>query len=161
MAGLALTSIGARLVPGFLGSLRADERALVGTSAVVFGLASAGAAMSAAAADAMFLSDLGSEHFGEAVAISSALLAVVLAVVGGLADRLERRRILATLAIASAVLLAGLAGLSLVAPRAAAALTFVGGKQLAAATDLAFWVVIAERLDARRSRRIVPILAAG
>ena len=161
MAGpLALTSIGARLVPGFLGSLRADERALVGTSATVFALASAGAAMSAAAADAMFLSDLGADHFGEAVAISSALLAVVLAVVGGLADRLERRRILSTLAIVSAVFIAGLAALSLVAPGVAAAGTFIGGKQLAAATDLAFWVVIAERLDARRSRRMLPVLAA-
>jgi MFS family permease len=157
---LALTSIGARLVPGFLGSLRADERALVGTAATVFALASAGAAMSAAAADAMFLSDLGSEHFGEAVAISSALLAVVLAVVGGLADRLERRRILSTLAIVSAVIIAGLAALSFVAPSIAAAATFIGGKQLAAATDLAFWVVIAERLDARRSRRMLPVLAA-
>ena len=32
---------------------------------------------------------------------------------------------------------------------------YIGGKQLAAATDLAFWVVIAERIDARRSQRLV------
>ena len=38
--------------------------------------------------------------------------------------------------------------------------TLVGGKQLAAATDLAFWVVIAERLDARRSQRLLPVIAA-
>ncbi len=40
-------------------NLRTDERRLLGTAGVVFGLASAGAAMSAAAADAMFLSELG------------------------------------------------------------------------------------------------------
>jgi len=136
------------------------ERALVTTAGTVFGLASAGAAMSAAAADAMFLSAIGPTHLGEAVAVSSALLAVVLAVIGGLADRLERRRVLATLAIASGIAIAGLAALAFVAPRAAAVLTLIGGKQLAAATDLAFWVVIAERLDARRSRRLVPLLAA-
>lgn len=142
------------------GLLRPDERALVGSAGVVFALASAGAAMSAAAADAMFLSEIGPAHLGEAVAVSSALLAVVLAIVGGLADRLERRRVLATLAMVSGLVVAGLAALSLVAPAPAAVLTLVGGKQLAAATDLAFWVVIAERLDARRSQRMLPILAA-
>jgi hypothetical protein len=140
--------------------LRADERELVVTAGAVFALASAGAAMSAAAADAMFLAEIGKSHLGEAVAVSSALLAVVLAVVGGLADRLERRRILASLAIVSGLVVAGLAALSMVMPRAAAIGTLIGGKQLAAATDLAFWVVIAERLDARRSRRMLPILAA-
>ncbi|MDQ3341843.1 MAG: hypothetical protein M4D80_42390, partial [Myxococcota bacterium] len=140
--------------------LRADERDLVVTAGAVFALSSAGAAMSAAAADAMFLRAIGPSHLGEAVALSSALLAVMLAVVGGLADRLERRRVLAVLAIVSAVVIAGLAALATVAPRAAAIATLIGGKQLAAATDLAFWVVIAERLDARRSRRMVPILAA-
>jgi len=143
-----------------IGILRDDERALVVTAGSVFALASAGAAMSAAAADAMFLSELGPSHLGEAVAFSSALLAIVLAVVGGLADRLERRRILATLSIVSGVVLAGLAALSLEMPRAAAVITLVAGKQLAAATDLAFWVVIAERLDARRSQRLLPVLAA-
>ena len=140
--------------------LRPEERALLGTAGIVFGLASAGAAMSAAAADAMFLAELGPAHLGGAVAASSALLAVVLAVVGGLADRLERRRVLATLAAVSAVVIAALAALSTVAPSATAAITLVGGKQLAAATDLAFWVVIAERLDARRSQRLLPIIAA-
>lgn len=147
---------------GFAGGaiLRADERTLLGTAGVVFGLASAGAAMSAAAADAMFLSELGPSHLGEAVAGSSALLAVVLAVVGGLADRLERRKVLGTLAMVSALVLVGLAALSIVAPGATAVFTLVGGKQLAAGTDLAFWVVIAERLDARRSQRVLPVLAA-
>ncbi|HEX4419546.1 MAG TPA: hypothetical protein VH165_16650, partial [Kofleriaceae bacterium] len=140
--------------------LRDDERQLLGTAGGVFALASAGAAMAAAAGDAMFLSNIGPAHLGGAVAASNALLALVLAVVGGLADRLERRRVLASLAVVSAVVIAGLAGLSLAWPRAAAAITLIGGKQLAAATDLAFWVVIAERLDARRSQRLLPVLAA-
>src|SRR5215212_9580532 len=97
-----------------------EERALVATAGAVFALASGGAAMSAAAADAMFLSEVGPGHLGEAVALSSALLAVVLAVVGGLADRLERRRVLATLAIVSGLVIAGLAALSMFAPMPAA-----------------------------------------
>jgi hypothetical protein len=141
--------------------LRPDERTLVLTAGGVFALASAGAAMSAAAADGMFLAEIGKDHLGEAVAISNLLLAVVLAIVGGLTDRLERRRVLASLAVVSAFVIAGLAALSIVAPRAAAVSTLIGGKQLAAATDLAFWVVIAERLDARRSRHMVPMLAAA
>jgi len=154
---VAVSGTGLRAAGGLL---RPEERALIGSAGVVFGLASAGAAMSAAAADAMFLSEIGPAHLGEAVAVSSALLAVVLAIVGGLADRLERRRVLATLAMVSGLVIAGLAALSLVTPGPAAILTLVGGKQLAAATDLAFWVVIAERLDARRSQRLLPILAA-
>jgi hypothetical protein len=154
----AATSSAAGFVGG--GLLRADERALVTTAGVVFALASGGAAMTAAAADALFLAEIGSAHLGHAVAISSALLAVVLAVVGGLSDRLERRRVLATLAIVSAVVIVGLAALAIVAPRAAAITTLIGGKQLAAATDLAFWIVIAERIDARRSQRLLPLLAA-
>ncbi|MBA3459808.1 MAG: MFS transporter [Deltaproteobacteria bacterium] len=157
--GAVAASGAARLVGG--GLLRADERTLLVSAGGVFALASAGAAMSAAAADAMFLSELGPGHLGEAVAASSALLAVVLAVVGGLADRLERRRVLATLAMVSGLVIAGLAALSVVAPVPAAIGALVGGKQLAAATDLAFWVVIAERLDARRSQRLLPILAAS
>ena len=99
-----MTARGAVAIPGTVtrlasgGLLRSDERALLGSAGVVFALASGGAAMSAAAADAMFLSEVGPGHLGEAVALSSALLAVVLAVVGGLADRLERRRVLASLA---------------------------------------------------------------
>ncbi|NVB85733.1 MAG: hypothetical protein HOV81_45635, partial [Kofleriaceae bacterium] len=140
--------------------LRADERTLVVTAGTVFALASGGAAMTASAADALFLAELGPAHLGQAVAVSSALLAVVLAVVGGLSDRLERRRVLASLSFVSAAVIAGLAILAVAAPRAAAVTTLIGGKQLAAATDLAFWVVIAERIDARRSQRMLPLLAA-
>jgi MFS family permease len=154
------TSRAVGLAGGTWGILRADERRWIASAGLVFALASGGAAMSAAAGDAMFLSRLGPAHLGEAVAASSALLAIVLAVVGGLADRVERRRVLASLAVVSAAVIAALAALSIVAPRAAAGITLIGGKQLAAATDLAFWVVIAERLDARRSRRLLPLLAA-
>ena len=141
--------------------LRADERALVVTAGGVFALASAGAAMAQSAADGLFLAEIGRDALGIALALSSALLAVVLAVAGGLADRLERRRVLGSLAMVSAAVLAGLAVLVAIAPAAAAWLTYIGGKQLAAATDLAFWVVIAERVDARRSQRLVPLLAAA
>src|SRR5512146_940430 len=91
------------------GILRADERMLVASAGLVFALASGGAAMTAAAADAMFLDAIGPGQLGQAVAASNALLAVVLAVVGGLADRLERRRVLATLSITSAIVIGGLA----------------------------------------------------
>jgi hypothetical protein len=140
--------------------LRTDERALVASAGVVFALASAGAALAAAAADGLFLAEIGAAHLGEAVAASSALLAAVLAVVGGLVDRLDRRRVLAVLAAVSAVVVAGLAAAVAAAPGAVAIAALVGGKQLAAATDLAFWVVIAERVDARRSARMLPVLAA-
>ena len=140
--------------------LRPDERALVASAGGVFALASAGAAMAAASADALFLAEVGRNTLGIALAISSALLALVLAVVGGFADRLERRRVLGTLALGSAALLAVLAAFVATAPVAVAWATYIGGKQLAAATDLAFWVVIAERLDARRSQRLLPLLAA-
>src|SRR5262245_25243719 len=156
MGGAASTA--ARFVGS--GVLRADERALVLTAGTVFALASGGAAMTAAAADALFLAEIGSAHLGHAVAVSSALLAVVLAVVGGLSDRLERRRVLASLSLVSAIVVVGLAALTAVAPRAAAIAALIGGKQLAAATDLAFWMVIAERTDARRSQRLLPLLAA-
>src|SRR5688572_24393520 len=125
----AAAAVATRLTGGARGAalLRPDERALVGTAGLVFALASAGAAMTAAAADAMFLAEVGSAHLGHAVAVSSALLAVVLAVIGGLSDRLERRRVLAGLAVMSAVVIAGLAVLATAAPRAAAIVTLIGG----------------------------------
>ena len=156
MGEAAVRPLGARAG----GWLRGDERSLVITAGGVFALASGGAAMAAAAADALFLAEVGREALGVALAISSAALAVVLAVAGGLADRLERRRVLGSLALGSAVVLAALAALVAVAPAAIAWTTYIGGKQLAAATDLAFWVVIAERIDARRSQRLLPLLAA-
>jgi hypothetical protein len=152
--------MGAAAVGVARGILRTDERALVATAGIVFALASGGAAMTAAAADGMFLDAIGPGQLGQAVALSNALLAVVLAVVGGLADRLDRRRVLATLALGSALAIAGMAALAVAAPRVIAVVALIAGKQLAAATDLAFWVVIAERIDARRSQRLLPLLAA-
>ncbi|HEU4611240.1 MAG TPA: hypothetical protein VFS15_04150, partial [Kofleriaceae bacterium] len=125
----AVASTAARLVGGSL--LRTDERALVATAGLVFALASGGAAMTAAAADALFLGELGAAHLGHAVAISSALLAVVLVVVGGLSDRLERRRVLAMLALGSAAVIAGLAAVAAAAPGLTAVVTLILGKQLA------------------------------
>src|SRR5437868_11148735 len=103
----AATTVARRLAGGSI--LRPDERALVETAGIVFALASAGAAMTASAADAMFLAEIGPAHLGAAVAVSSALLAVVLAVIGGLSDRLERKRVLGGLALLSAAAIAGLA----------------------------------------------------
>ena len=140
--------------------LRADERVLLATAGGVFALASTGAAMAAAAADGLFLAEVGRERLGVALALSSALLAGVLAIAGGIADRLERRRVLGGFALVSAGVLAALAALLALAPAAVAWTTYIGAKQLAAATDLAFWVAIAERVDARRSPRVLPLLAA-
>src|SRR5690349_2523159 len=125
---VSATSAAARLAGGTI--IRPDERALMGTAALVFALVSAAGAMTAAAADAMFLAEIGSAHLGEAVAVSSALLAIVLAVVGGVADRSERRRVLVTLAVGSGMVIAGLAGVALALPKLSAMLTLVAGKQL-------------------------------
>ncbi|MCB9572094.1 MAG: hypothetical protein H6709_08385 [Kofleriaceae bacterium] len=77
-----------------LGAVRPEERRLIGRAAVVAALGGAGGAMAASGADALFLAHVGARHLGGALAASSALLAVVLAVIGGLADRLDRRRLL-------------------------------------------------------------------
>jgi len=142
------------------GGLRADERALLRAAGGVFALASTGAAMAAAAADGLFLAEVGRDRLGVALALSSALLAVVLAVAGGIADRLDRRSVLGGFALISAGVLAALAAFVAIAPGVVAWTTYIGAKQLASATDLAFWVAIAERVDARRSPRVLPLLAA-
>ncbi|MCB9572095.1 MAG: hypothetical protein H6709_08390 [Kofleriaceae bacterium] len=46
-------------------------------------------------------------------------------------------------------------------PAAAGVAGLVAVKQLQAALDLTFWVVIAERLDARQARRLIPLLVAA
>src|SRR4051812_5481835 len=88
--------------------LRVDERDLVASAGLMFALASAGAAMTTAAADALFLAEIGSSSLGTAIAVSSLLLAIVLAVVGGLADRVERRRVLAGFSLVSAGVIAAI-----------------------------------------------------
>lgn len=122
----------------------------VGTSAV------------GSAGDAMFLHRVGPEQLGAAFAVSSALLVVVLGAAGARADRGGRDRLLAAIGLAGA---AGLAAAALAAPlfpRAAAAVILVGGKQVSAAMELAFWVLVAERYDARQIRRsAIGLIAAN
>lgn len=116
--------------------------------------------MSQAAADARFLAQLGPRTLAVAMAVSSALLALVLVVVGALADRAAKRSVLSGLALVAAAALCGFAALAEVAPQAAAWLGFLGAKQLAAAADLSFWMLATERLDARQSVRALPRLSA-
>src|SRR5262245_39212626 len=155
--GSTATALASRTVFG----VRPEERGLVAWSAIVLGLASAAATLVAAGADAMFLSTVGPRYLGLAVAGSSALLAILLAVVGAFADRLDRPRLLAGLARCSAAVGARRASTAAAAPALVAVIAMIGGKQLAAAVDLAFWVVIAERLDARQSARLVPVITAA
>jgi len=140
---------------------RADERRLVGPATAVAILGGAGGAMAGASADALFLAHVGSGYLGLALAGSSLLVAVVLAVVGGLADRVDRRSLLAGTATAAAIGAAMLAALAGTVPFVAGVIGLVVVKQLQAAVDLGFWVVVAERLDARQARRLVPRLAAA
>ncbi len=141
--------------------VRADERRLVTAAALVAMALGGGQALVASAADALFLARVGVRQLGTVFALSSAALILVLGYVGAVADRRDRGRLLVGLALTAAATLCALAiGLGL-APRLVATATLVLGKQLAAALDLAFWVVIAERFDARQGRRLVPLLVAA
>ncbi|MBK9032742.1 MAG: hypothetical protein IPL61_15980 [Myxococcales bacterium] len=126
-------------------------------------LACAGAAghLAGAAADAWFLEAIGPGNLGPAVAVSSVLVAIVVAAVGALADRRDRQRTLVALAAGGAVLLAAVSLAHAHAPRAAAVIAFIAVKQLSAAVELAFWVAVSEWFDARTLRRMVPRLAAA
>jgi len=141
--------------------VRAGEGRLVGRAAVVAALAGAGVAMVASASDALFVSRVGVRQLGTLFAVSSAALIVVLGYVGSLADRVDRGRLLLGLAGIAALVVAGLAAGLELAPGPVSVLAVVLGKQLAAAFDLAFWVLIAERLDARQGRRLVPLLVTA
>jgi hypothetical protein len=147
--------------PRTIFGIRPEERGLVAWSASVLALATAAAAMVAAGADALFLIHVGPSYLGLAVAASSALLAVVLGGVGAIADRVDRPRLLGGLSLLAAGFLAVMAATFAAAPTAVAVIAMIVGKQLAAAVDLAFWVVIAERLDARQATRLVPVIAAA
>ncbi len=141
--------------------VRAGEGRLVGRAAAVAALAGAAVAMVASASDALFVSRVGVRQLGTLFAVSSAALIVVLGYVGALADRVDRGRLLLGLAGVAALAVAGLAAGLEFAPEAVSVLAVVLGKQLAAAFDLAFWVLIAERLDARQGRRLVPLLVVA
>jgi hypothetical protein len=116
--------------------------------------------MSQAAVDARFLSRVGPDQLGIAMAVSSVLLAVVLAMVGGRSDRSSRARVLCGIAAIAASALALLAIAMPALPQLAAWVGFIAAKQFAAAADLAFWMVASEHLDARQSVRALPRLSA-
>jgi len=139
--------------------VRADRSGL--TAAAILGGAGAGGALAGTAADGWFLAAVGPAHLGAAVAGSSLLVAVVLAAVGALADRRDRRRTLVALAASGAVLLAIVSVGHGAAPRTSAIVAFIATKQLQAAVELAFWVAVSEWFDARAIRRMVPRLAAA
>lgn len=136
-----------------------DRQARV--AALVLACASAGAQLAASAADAWFLAAIGPRHLGTALAASSLLVALTLALVGAASDRGDRRRMLIGLCATGAVLLPVLDGAHRLGAEAAAVASMIVVKQLQAAVDLGFWVAIAERFDARTTRRLVPWLAAA
>lgn len=144
-----------------LGPVRPEERRLVGRAAILVALAGAAGAMAASAADALFLAHVGARHLGAALAGSSLLVMLVLAVVGGLADRVDRRRLLGGTAIIAGLGTVALAGLTAVWSAGAGVAGMIVVKQLQSALDLTFWVVVAERLDARQGRRLIPLLVAA
>lgn len=131
------------------------------TAALVLACASAGAQLAASAADAWFLAAIGPRHLGTALAASSLLVAVTLALVGAASDRRDRRRTLMFLCATGAVLLPALDLAHRMGASAAAIASMIVVKQLQAAVDLAFWVAMAERFDARTARRLVPWLSAA
>jgi hypothetical protein len=143
--------------------VRADERRRALALAAVVLLAQCAYALAASAGDALFLARVGPRHLGTLFALSSVGLIATLVIVGRAADRADRRTLLERGALLAAVVMAGLAALAEVAPRSSSALVLVGSKQLAAGIDLLFWVLVAERFDARQARRLVPlfVLAGG
>ena len=139
----------------------AGASARPGIAALVLACASAGAQLAASAADAWFLAAIGPRHLGTALAASSLLVAVTLALVGAASDRRDRRRTLIGLCATGAVLLPALDLAHRMGASAAAIASMIIVKQLQAAVDLGFWVAVAERFDARTARRLVPWLAAA
>jgi hypothetical protein len=117
-------------------------------------------ALAGSAGDALYVGRVGTAHLGGQLAASSALLVLTLGVIGVLADRVARARLLTGVATVSAVVMATLAALLLSAPGPALGVILIVTKQLAAAGDLALWVLVAERLDARVARRLMPRLLA-
>ena len=77
------------------------------SAAAILAGAAAGSHLACAAADAWFLAAVGPGRLGLAVAGSSFLVALVVAAVGGLADRRDRQRTLVALAGGGALALAG------------------------------------------------------
>ncbi len=149
----------ARSVPDYSAAVVTDRAAR--TAAAILACAGAGGQLAGAAADGWFLAAIGPGHLGAAVAVSSVLVAVVVAAIGGLADRRDRQRWLVAVAATGAVALTLVSLGHDHAPRATAIIGFIAVKQLQAAVELAFWVAVSDWFDARTLRRQVPRLAAA
>lgn len=144
--------------------VRAYERPMAISAALTMTLMGAAVSVVASAADALFLARVGPSHLGFALAVSSALLILILGRVGTLADRTTGRgrgTLFVHLCVLSSVILLALAVTADVAPAVGGVLAIVCGKQLSASIDLVFWVLAAQRLDARQNRRLVPIFIAA
>ena len=126
----------------------------------VLACGNAAAAVLGPVSDALFIEHVGARWIGAAVAGSSALLAVVLAVIGALSDSWSRRGLLLAIGGAALTLCAVMLALVGLVPSVAAVVGFVGGKQIIAAMDLVLWVILAHELDARAAARYLPTLAA-
>nr|MBP9088830.1 cyclic nucleotide-binding domain-containing protein [Kofleriaceae bacterium] len=126
----------------------------------VLACANAAAAVLGPVSDALFIEHVGARWIGVAVAGSSALLAIVLAVIGALSDSWSRRGLLVAIGGGALTLCAVMLALIGLVPSVAAVVGFVGGKQIIAAIDLVLWVILAHELDARAAARYLPTLAA-
>ena len=138
-----------------------SSRGDVFTAAAAVAMAAFAGGIVASAADALFISRVGFLHLGTVFALSSAVLVVVLAYLGSRADHGERGRLMVGVAVVATVVLALLGGLVGSAPKTVAIVTIVIAKQFSAALDLAFWVLVADRLDARQARKRIPMFVAA
>jgi len=138
-----------------------DERGLWTLLAGALASLELGEAFAGNAADALYLGRVGAHGLGLQLAASSILLIVTLGVWGALADRQERARLLASGAAVAAGVLLALRGALWLWPAGAPHALLIVSKQLAAAMDLGFWVLVADRFDARQARRLLPTLVAA
>jgi hypothetical protein len=130
-------------------------------AAALLACVGAGGHLAGAAADGWFLTAIGPGRLGAAVALSSAAVAVTLAIVGAAADRRDRQRWLVGLAAAGGLALAAVSLAHGPAPGPAALAGLILAKQVQAAVELAFWVAVVDWFDARALRRLVPRFAAA
>ena len=144
--------------------VRDDERPVALSALATISCLGAAVAVIASAADALFLAHVGPGRLGFALALSSVLLMVVLGWLGARVDRVAGRGrgiVLSRLLWFSACLLLGLGVVAQFSPALGGWLLLLLGKQLASASDLVFWVLAAERLDARQNRRLLPAFVAA
>ena len=144
--------------------IRAHERAMTRSAGLTMGCLGAATAVVASAADALFLAHVGAAQFGLALALSSVLLVAVLSWVGARADTAAggaRGRLLQRACALAALAALGLSALVGLDATVGAWLVLLCGKQLTSSVDLLFWVLAADRLDARQNRRLVPIFVTA